>query len=297
MHARLLSYFLAVYENHGIGAAAEQLHISQPALTKSIQKLEAELGAPLFERRPSGVVPTRYADILARRVRLMDIEYRHAIAEIDAARGGSEGLIRIGAGPVWSARFLPPIIDQFLRDWPDTRLHIEGGVISTLIPALEAGEYDIVCASLDFPDKAGIIKEAIVDLKHVVIAAKDHPLASLDVAAPDALAGYPWITLANDHVGTGRIWSYFAAHGCSPPKIAIETSSSTGMYAQVASGPYLAHIPEVMVDIARGFGTVQVPIAGTFWETPAGITYRQSEHRLPVLNKFIEAVRTVADAN
>ncbi|WP_436643319.1 LysR family transcriptional regulator [Microbaculum sp. FT89] len=90
MDSRLLRYFLAVYESHGISAAADDLRISQPALTKSIQKLEADVGARLFERRPGGVVPTRYADILARRVRLMDIEYRHAIAEIEAARGGRE---------------------------------------------------------------------------------------------------------------------------------------------------------------------------------------------------------------
>jgi len=296
MHARLLSYFLAVYDNHGIGAAAEQLRISQPALTKSIQKLEADLGAPLFERLPGGVVPTRYADILARRVRLMDIEYRHAVAEIEAAMGGSEGLIRIGAGPVWAARFLPPLVDRFLRNHPDTRVKIQGGVIDTLIPGLEAGEFDIVCASLDFPNKAGLIKETVVDLRHVVIAAADHPLATAEAASPEALAGYPWITLADDHVGTGRIWSYFAAHGCKPPRISIESSSTTGMIAHVASGQHLAHIPEVMVGIAERFGVVTLPIAGTFWETPAGIAYRQSEHRLPVLNRFIEAIRTLAGA-
>jgi len=118
------------------------------------------------------------------------------------------------------ALFLPPIVDGFLSAWPDARLSLHGGVINTLIPGLEAGEYDLVCASLDFPNKADIIKEPIVDLKHVVIAAEDHPLTRAAIADPDALASYPWITLAEDHVGTGRIWSYFAAHGCTPPKIA-----------------------------------------------------------------------------
>ena len=295
MHARLLSYFLAVYECNGISAAAEQLRISQPALTKSIRKLEDDLDVTLFERRPGGVVPTRYADILARRVRLMDIEYRHAVAEIDAARGGGEGVVRIGAGPVWYTCFLPPIVDGFLSAWPDARLSIDGGVINTLIPGLEAGEYDLVCASLDFPNKADIIKEPIVDLKHVVIAAEDHPLTRSAVADPDALASYPWITLAEDHVGTGRIWSYFAAHGSPPPKIAVESSSQTAMYELVARGRLLAHVPEVMAGHARRHGVVPLPIEGTFWETPAGIAYRQSEHRLPVLARFIEAVRAIAD--
>jgi DNA-binding transcriptional LysR family regulator len=293
MHARPLKHFLAVYENHGISAASEQLRISQPALTKSIQKLEAELGVPLFERRPGGVVPNRYADMLARHVRLMDIEYRHAIAEIAAARGGSEGVIRIGAGPVWYSCFLPPIIQRFLVDWPDTRITVQSGVISTLIPALEAGEFDIVCTSLEFPNRAGVIKEPVVNLRHSIVAAESHPLAGRTIAEPAELASYPWITVAHDHVGTGRIWSYFAAHECPPPTIAVEFSSLSGMLEMLAGGQFLAHFPEVILRVASRYRLAALNIRGTLWETPAGLVYRQTEHRLRVLQKFIEAVRGI----
>jgi DNA-binding transcriptional LysR family regulator len=293
MHARPLKYFLAVYENHGISAAAERLRISQPALTKSIHKLESELGVPLFERRPGGVVPTRYADMLARRVRLMDIEYRHAVAEIAAARGGSEGAIRIGAGPVWYSCFLPPIIEKFLVDWPETHISVQSGVINTLVPALEAGEFDIVCTSLEFPDRAGIVKEAVIDVRHSIVAAETHPLAGQAIAEPAELASYPWITVANDHVGTGRIWSYFAAHECPPPEIAVEFSSLSGMLELVAGGRFLAHFPEVVLGTARRYGVCALNIRGTLWETPAGLIYRQTEHRLRVVQKFIEAVRAM----
>lgn len=291
MHARPLTYFLAVYENHGISAAAERLRISQPALTKSIHKLESELGVPLFERRPGGVVPTRYADMLARRVRLMDIEYRHAVAEIAAARGGSEGAIRIGAGPVWYSCFLPPIIEKFIVDWPETHISVQSGVIDTLVPALEAGQFDIVCTSLEFPDRAGIVKEAVIDVRHSIVAAQTHPLAGRAIAEPAELAAYPWIAVANDHVGTGRIWSYFAAHECPPPDIAVEFSSLSGMLELVAGGRFLAHFPEVILGIANRYGLCALNIRGTLWETPAGLVYRQTEHRLRVVQKFIEAVR------
>jgi DNA-binding transcriptional LysR family regulator len=294
MHARPLKHFLAVYENHGISAAAEQLRISQPALTKSIQKLEAELGVPLFERRPGGVVPNRYADMLVRHVRLMDIEYRHAIAEIAAARGGSEGVIRIGAGPVWYSCFLPPIIQKFLVDWPETRITVQSGVISTLIPALEAGEFDIVCTSLEFPNRAGVVKEPVVNLRHSIVAAESHPLAGKAIAEPAELASYPWVTVANDHVGTGRIWSYFAAHECAPPTIAVEFSSLSGMLEMLASGQFLAHFPEVILRVASRYRLAALNIRGTLWETPAGLVYRQTEHRLRLLQKFIEAVREIA---
>lgn len=293
MHSRPLKYFLSVYENHGISAAAEQLRISQPALTKSIHKLESELGVPLFERRPGGVVPTRYADMLARRVRLMDIEYRNAVAEITTARGGHEGAIRIGAGPVWYSCFLPPIIEKFLIDQPDVRISVHSGVIDTLIPALESGQFDIVCTSLEFPNRAGLVKEAVVDLRHSIVAAQSHPLAGRTVAEPAELASYPWITVTNDHIGTGRIWSYFAAHECPPPDIAVEFTSLSGMLELVAGGRFLAHLPEVILGIANRYGLCALNIRGTLWETPAGLIYRQTEHRLRVVQKFIEAVRAM----
>jgi DNA-binding transcriptional LysR family regulator len=89
MHSRLLRHFLAVLDHRGISAAAEAVHISQPALTKSIRQLEATLGVALFERHPNGVVPTPFGEILARRVRLMALECQHAVAEIQAITGGS----------------------------------------------------------------------------------------------------------------------------------------------------------------------------------------------------------------
>ncbi len=63
----LLRHFLGVYERRNVTASAEALHISQPALTKSIKRLEEDLDVRLFERRPGGVETTRYGHVLGRR--------------------------------------------------------------------------------------------------------------------------------------------------------------------------------------------------------------------------------------
>src|SRR5271170_3876238 len=101
MESRLLTHFLAVAERRSITGAAEALHISQPALTHSVHRLEKLIGARLFERMPTGVALTRPGEILVRRVKLMDLEYRHALAEIQMLEKGLSGTLRIGAGPVW----------------------------------------------------------------------------------------------------------------------------------------------------------------------------------------------------
>lgn len=64
MHSRLLRHFLAVADHKGMSSAAAELHISQPALTKSIRQLEGILGVELFERLPTGVILTRFGEIL-----------------------------------------------------------------------------------------------------------------------------------------------------------------------------------------------------------------------------------------
>ncbi len=74
MQSRVLRHFLAVAEHHNLTAAAEALHISQPALTKSIKQLEASIGSPLFERHQKGVLLTKKVKILLRRARLMEVE-------------------------------------------------------------------------------------------------------------------------------------------------------------------------------------------------------------------------------
>src|SRR5436190_23395277 len=91
MHSRLLRHFLPVVERRNITAAADDLHISQPALTRSIRQLEKTIGVPLFERLPTGVILTRQGEVLARRAKLMDLEYRHALAEIGALEQGIAG--------------------------------------------------------------------------------------------------------------------------------------------------------------------------------------------------------------
>src|SRR5882757_5360905 len=113
MHSRLLQQFLAVAEKRNVTAAAEALHITQPALTRSVRQLEHILGVTLFDRLPTGVALTRQGEILARRAKLMDLEYRHALAEISALDQGLTGVLRIGAGPLWITSLLPPVIAAF----------------------------------------------------------------------------------------------------------------------------------------------------------------------------------------
>ena len=291
MHSRLLRHFLAVADHKGMSAAAAELNISQPALTKSIRQLEEILGVELFERLPTGVVPTRFGEILARRTRLMDLEYRHAVAEIQAIKGGAGGTINIGAGPVWSVRVLPPIIAAFQRQQPKVKVTLRTGVIDTLVPALLQGELDLVCAALDFPSHPEIVKEHLVEFRHVLIARAEHPLAGRDDVSAVELLDYPWIALVNDYVGGSRVNSFFAANELPPPRIAVETTSTSSIINLLQEDDYIVNMPMLMLPYVETLGLRRIEVRGTFWDTPAGIAYRATKSPIPVVNAFCALLR------
>jgi DNA-binding transcriptional LysR family regulator len=291
MHSRLLRHFLAVADHKGMSAAAAELNISQPALTKSIRQLEEILGVELFERLPTGVVPTRFGEILARRARLMDLEYRHAVAEIQAIKGGAGGTIKIGAGPVWSVRVLPPIIAAFLRQQPKVKVTLRTGVIDTLVPALLAGELDIICASLDFPSHPEIVKEHLVEFRHVLIARAEHPLVDREDVAPAELLDHPWIALVNDYVGASRVNSFFAANELPPPHVAVETTSMSSIINLLKEDDFIVNIPMLMLPYLESVGLRRLAVRGTLWDSQAGMAYRATRSPVPAVNAFCALLR------
>ena len=78
-----------MFEHRTLTAAATRLCITQPALSKSLKRLEDELAVPLFDRTSAGMIPTCYGLALARRARLIELESRHARSELERLRAGN----------------------------------------------------------------------------------------------------------------------------------------------------------------------------------------------------------------
>ena len=292
MHSRLLRSFLVVAEKQNLTEAADALHVSQPALTKSIQRLEENLGVKLFDRISVGVRLTPYGKILQQHVKVMDNEYRHAVSLIEELKGGGAGTLRIGAGPVWLVSILPPIIAKFQQGAQGIKLSLIGGVIDTLVPALINGELDLICVSLDFPNRSEIVKKTLFNIRHVLVADPSHPLLIGPDTDVDAalIQGYPWMVLKSDYVGTERISSFFAANGIEPPHIALETTSIHSLMQGLKGGHYIAHIPAQMLPLARSTGLKEIVLRQPFWETTAGFAYRASSTLSGPLQQFTQVL-------
>ncbi len=291
IQSRVIRYFLAASKHLNFSAAAAALHISQPALSRSIQQLEERLGVPLFERAPKGVVLTRYGKLLARRARVMEIDANRTLAEIEAIKTGSGGTLRIGAEPVWLRVFLPPAILSLQRQSPNLQVDVMAGVVDTLLPSLLNGQIDVLCSSLDFPSHPELVKLHLTDLSHVIIAGKQHPLLEKEIVAAEDLLNYPWITLRGDYVGRTRVNAFFSAQNLDPPESSVSISPGVGNFGFLLVGDYLTSIPTPMLELATRYGCAQLPISRMFWDIPDGVAHRTTNVPVVAVSALISIMK------
>ena len=292
IQTRKIHHFLAVAEHLNFTAAATQLNISQPALSRSIKQLEEGLGVPLLERLPTGVVLTRYGEILARRSRLMQLDAEHTLAEIAALKTGSGGKLRIGAGPLWAKVYLPPAVVALQKQHSGYQVEITSGVIDTLVPEILAGQIETFCSSLDFPNHHELEKVHLVDVSHVAVAREGHPLHKNTSVKAEHLVDFPWITMKADYIGRNRLGSFFVSQNLEPPRPSIIAGPGILNLDILRHADYLTTIPKAMLPYARSVGVEKVNIDSNFWDSSAGLVYRKSNMPLPILTSLISILRS-----
>lgn len=205
MELRVLNYFLAIAREESFTKAAQQLHITQPTLSRQIAQLEEELGADLFVRSNHNIILTEDGMILKRRAQeilsLADKTKRDFLHKDE----NLEGVISIGSGEFLSTRCLTDCIAQFRRKHPLVRYEFYSGNAGNIRDQIERGLLDI-----------GLMSEPIDIRKYEFISMpikeewgafvrEDSPLIDKDFIAPQDLVDIPLILplgdFAESHIG------------------------------------------------------------------------------------------------
>lgn len=142
MNTRQLRHFLAVMELGSLSAAAEQVHLSLPALSRSLRALEDSLGVPLFDREGRGLAPTPYARLYAERARRIVFDEKEAARELRLMRAGELGPLAFGMGSSLAHAMLAPMVLQLLAAAPHLRLRTMVQSSDVLFAALAREEID-----------------------------------------------------------------------------------------------------------------------------------------------------------
>ncbi len=286
-----MSHFLAVAEQGGVSKAARVLNITQPALTRNIRVLEQHLEASLFERHAGGVELTVYGQMLARRARLMMLEFEHARSEIENFKGGRQGHIKIGAIPAWQTIYIPEAISAARKELAGVNFSVVGDASRPLLAMLREGKLDIACLALEVQVYPDVVMEPLLDMERVVMCSARHPLAKRKSVSASDLLEFSWTQMKNDELTVSRLGGYFSAFDLAPPRIDVECDSNMSMLSILRSTELLGTAPKVIADHPICDGLVVLPIQGSLWRYKTGIAYRRESSPPKFLQSFISYIR------
>jgi DNA-binding transcriptional LysR family regulator len=296
MDLRHLRTFLRVYGHRSLSAAALEMGVSQPALSKVLRRLESEFGVPLFDRLPRGLEPTEYGNAFAEAARSIDTNYRLAIRQIDAMRDAKVGELAIGAGATWRDRLLPEAVAAFLSKRPAVRVKVETGSSDAILSALVDGGIDLAFVPIpeDPPFPREMRTEILITDTLVVVARAGHRLAGRKDVPLAELARQRWAMATGRHVSE-RFRGLFGRHGIDPPAPAVATEDTNCMLDIVSRSDLLAYVPRLRVKFRLGTQLAVIPSRQAQAKRSAGVVMR-SRTRATVLQQefLVEMKRVVA---
>ena len=289
MDLRTVDYFLTAVARGSLRAAAQELGVSQPALTKAIRRLEDLFGAPLFDRRARGVTPTAYGTALLRHAKDVKAAIQAAREEVDALRSGGAGFVKIGAGPSWQDAVLPDAIAELRATRPGVRIHVTGGGDDQLKEQLKSGALDFVLAAV--PETPRIEPELawkpLLADEYCVIADVGHPLRRRRRVKAEDLLGYPWILPPATTYMVGRLQHVLRAAGLPAPVPAVETNVIPLKFALMRSSQYLSyHAAAHLTALDPGF-IVPIDVPGTRAVRQAGLINRRGSDLSPAAKALV----------
>lgn len=214
--------FLAVVESGGIRAAARKLGVSQPAITRSVRRLEAELHVRLLQRTPTGVVPTEPGRAFVARARAAQAELRKAEEEVDPLSRAA-GSVAFGVSPT-SAMMLPEAIARFRQQFPQTRIRIAEGLPQALIPMVRDQTLEFaICRRAFVKLDSGLAFRPLLRNDFAVVVRRNHPLE--DARSLAQLVDASWISLLPVDPGDNPFDGAFSAAGLPVPQQVIQCES------------------------------------------------------------------------
>ena len=294
MEFRQLELFLTAAQHGSLRAAAEAIDISQPALTKSVQRLEAALGVKLFERHARGVRLTLFGEALMLHAESLQAELRHTAATMRALRSTASGLVRLGAGPSMASTLLPRVTEALMMTGQAIRLHVQSGLNDSLLTALQNGELDFAITTMPKSTISGLVHQRLFTDQVVVVARHGHPLVS--AATLGDLADGKWIMPNRNVLTRVRLTEMFHENCLEGPDISIETDSIPYLLEMVARTDLLSFVPIELLQRGR---LAIVPVRHAKWRRTVGVSYWRRHTPTPAERVFLtvlqDVVRTLQD--
>jgi len=297
MELRQLQHFLAVVEEGNFHRAADKVHLTQQAVSKSIAQLETNLGVRLLDRDRQSVALSPFGELLMPHARTVDAEIRRFQDNLATMLGTKTGIVRVGATPTMLNQLLPQALARLHAARPQIRIHVESGDFDRLAGLLLRGELDVVLSTepSEPPDEL-IAIERLCEDHNIVVAKAGHPLAKAKAVKAKDLATYQWLAIANFPKAEQDFKSLFASDKLKPPHPALSTTAMVFALNWLEQSDFLCLMPKQLV--IRELETnrlieIATQLKPRAW--PLVVAYRRNATRSPATLALIDATKKVAD--
>lgn len=290
-----IDYFLAVAQHGQARRAAAALGVSQPAVTKGLQRLEKEVGFPLFERSARGMALTAVAEQFHQRTKALRASLRDAIKEAADIHLGAMGVLRVGVSPLYVERLFAPACLQLHRQRPAASIRVMIHLNDVLLAALRLGDLDIAISALPsvFPEDLDAVPLMSDDLCMVVRVG--HPLLARRRLRLKDLADAEWLLPGPGVAGRRNVEGRLAGAGLPAPRVAVEVSNTTGQLSRlIIESDLVSLLSQSMLTDPASDGLAVLPMADARFTRTIGALTRTGSTLSPLAHRFMEVLKDMA---
>ena len=293
---RDLHILLAVVKAGSMGRASAELAMSQPVISKAIADLEHALGVSLLDRTARGVEATVYGrELLKCSVAVFD-ELRHGVEALQLLTDETAGELHIGCTEAGAVGFVPTVIDDLVRQYPQLRFRVETADPGTLIDGhLRQRAIDFAVGAVPAAAEYGDVEfDILFEEGYVVMAGAASPWARRRNIALADLAGERWILQPPHTPGGLQAAQTFRANGVEPPRAQVVSFSMPLCHHLLASGRYLALLPLAMARLAQHLPLRELDVRFRGFGRPIAIMTLKNRTLSPLARLFIERAHELA---
>lgn len=302
MRIELLQAFLKVVETGSFLATARLSGLTQSAISRQIQALEEEMGTPLLHRK-SPVTLTVAGERLLPHARRICQEWQRAQESISELLQGKQTELCIAGIHSLIAHQLPPVLQQFCREYPEVQLRVTALGSDRALKVLKDGLVDVALV-MDNPlmtRGAEMVVEPLYSEPIRVLMTACHPLSQYERIPWKVLAEYPQAVFKDGYAMRSLVGSHLAQQGLSL-KVALELNTLDAFRGVVRQGQLIALLPQSALVDCYSDPDLQVrPTEAPLLERKVVMVTTTDRHRIPPIQRFLqlagERVVPPADAN
>lgn len=280
-------YFVRVMKDQNITLAAKKLHISQPALSKTIKKLEQQFNQPLFIRNEQGILPTNRALVLYEKVCEIIQGYEEMEVLMQGNKGMLKGTLRIGMPPVIGTAIFVPILAKFNEQYPLIQLELIECGAQLVEHHLEHHQLDLGVVIAPIYDKTFQFSPIVTE-EVVVVVPADHPLAQYDTITIEALKDESFLLLDKSFSLHHQIIEKCVNAGFEPT-IFLESSQWDFIIKMVRYKQGITILPEPIIrEVLERDTSLKKLSFNPRFEWNIGFIYHKHQFVSPIVQHFIE---------